>query len=269
MTDAYQPPEDLARLLTRVVERPLGPEGRQRLHAALGDDRDARAYFVRYVALHAMLENKFGDEAVLEVPVEAPELLVARTPNIRLRYVISGIAAALLLAVSLFYTLRRDGAAPAEQPAAVLLEADGARWSTGSEAAQPGGPLPTGRGQLDAGEARIRLASGAVIALQGPVSYELPGGNRFTLHRGKIRAVVPPSARGLVVEAAGLEIVDLGTEFGVAADAAGAVEVHVFVGTVRVNSQIQLKAGEALRVDAKRSGARIKPNRTAFPAVPG
>ena len=84
----------------------------------------------------------------------------------------------------------------------------------------------------------------------GPADFELLSEpNRFTFHRGVMRAVVPPGAEGFTVVAGGHEIVDLGTEFGLSIDKHNNVEVHVFKGSVRFADRVTLKEGEGQGID--------------------
>ena len=70
-----------------------------------------------------------------------------------------------------------------------------------------------------------------------------------TVHHGQLRAQVPPAARGFSLNVDDMQIVDLGTEFGLSVSADSA-DVQVFDGEVELHhadrSKLQLNAGEAV-----------------------
>ncbi|HSI15170.1 MAG TPA: LamG-like jellyroll fold domain-containing protein, partial [Chthoniobacter sp.] len=80
-------------------------------------------------------------------------------------------------------------------------------------------------------------------------------------------------AQGFKLHTAGMDLVDLGTEFGVNADANGASEVHVFEGKVEAhpeNAAMQLlSTGQSLRRDENHalSAGNAKPE--DFPSIEG
>jgi hypothetical protein len=75
------------------------------------------------------------------------------------------------------------------------------------------------------------------------------------LHRGQLSARVPEIAIGFRVDAPGVNVVDLGTEFSLAVDGSGQPKVHVFKGKVRAalpsmpESRTELNTGESARFD--------------------
>ena len=91
---------------------------------------------------------------------------------------------------------------------------------------------PDYRLQLDKGLMQLTFATGAKVVVEGPTEFIVTAPGQATLERGQIAAAVPRFARGYTILTPTAEVVDLGTEFGVAVDEAGRSEVHVFEGDV-------------------------------------
>ena len=67
---------------------------------------------------------------------------------------------------------------------------------------------------------------------KGPATLDLNSAWEATLHRGKLRAEVPAAAVGFGIHSATVDVVDLGTQFGMAIDSSGATDVCVLAGAV-------------------------------------
>ncbi|MCC9644676.1 FecR domain-containing protein [Rhodopirellula sp. JC740] len=110
--------------------------------------------------------------------------------------------------------------------------------------------LQPGSIALDSGWAQIEFLSGATVVLHGPAEMELVSSAEAIMHRGRIRAEVPPAARGFVVRTNDMKVVDLGTEFGLEVSDEGA-NVQVFDGEVELHTQSKqpqlVQAGNSLR----------------------
>ena len=61
--------------------------------------------------------------------------------------------------------------------------------------------------------------NGASVTLQGPAAYEIAGPMETRLHHGILTARIPESAIGFTVETSAMNVVDLGTAFGVSVNA--------------------------------------------------
>jgi len=85
---------------------------------------------------------------------------------------------------------------------------------------------------LREGVAEITFKQGTRVLIQAPCEFDLLSTNRMKLMGGSVTAFVPEQARGFRVMTPQSEIVDFGTEFGVAVASSTACEVHVFKGKV-------------------------------------
>jgi hypothetical protein len=94
--------------------------------------------------------------------------------------------------------------------------------------------LRPGTLELREGVAEITFKQGTRVLIQAPCEFDLLSNNRMKLMGGSVTAFVPEQARGFRVMTPQSEIVDFGTEFGVAVASSTAYEVHVFKGKVGI-----------------------------------
>ena len=106
------------------------------------------------------------------------------------------------------------------------------------------------------GRALIRFESGAEVLLEGPAVFQLNDPLHGELLGGQLVARVPSEASGFTIQTPTATVRDLGTEFGVVADAHGGTEVHVFAGQVELLSPainagevVLLREGQARRLE--------------------
>jgi hypothetical protein len=126
---------------------------------------------------------------------------------------------------------------------------------------------------LAAGLIEVTFLDGAQVVLEGPAKFDVQDAGLGELHEGRIAAVVPERARGFEIATNGLNVVDLGTEFGVLADGEE-TEVHVFRGLVMAHvldaqgqpvRTVELNTAEAARITpASSMVARIPARDDAF-----
>jgi hypothetical protein len=146
----------------------------------------------------------------------------------------------------------------------------GVEWASGSEEATIGTVLAPRTLRLKSGTALIEFYSGARVVVEGPAEFQLVSAGESFLHSGKISAHVPPQARGFTVGSTAMKVVDYGTDFGIAANAGSAPEVHVFTGRVELASLKTtavraLTEGQAVRIE-ENGLSNIPAKRSAFPS---
>lgn len=109
-------------------------------------------------------------------------------------------------------------------------------WTDGASVYRDGDVLPNGLLQFGAGTAEIDFFCGATLIVEGPAVLDVESDWVVRVAEGRLRANVPPAARGFVVKAAGSEIIDLGTEFALEVGAENArVEV--------IDGEVELRGG--------------------------
>jgi ferric-dicitrate binding protein FerR (iron transport regulator) len=117
-------------------------------------------------------------------------------------------------------------------------------------------PVYPGALQTNAGAYTIRFKSGSTLYVSGGSSLTIESDMLVRLDRGRATAEVNASAIGFTVKTPLADVVDQGTQFGVAVGDAGQTDVAVFEGKVDLwnrgaDSRIQLVRGDGVSVDPK------------------
>ncbi|HUT10092.1 MAG TPA: LamG-like jellyroll fold domain-containing protein [Thermoguttaceae bacterium] len=135
-----------------------------------------------------------------------------------------------------------------------------ADWVTGKT-------IPPGTLEWDGGLLQLEFYCGATVVAEGPASLEILNDSRVICRSGRLRAYVPRPARGFSVLAPTVELVDLGTEFGISVATDGVTEIHVFDGAVElydgksnrnVTTRRELSAGDAVALDRNGEARNIE-----------
>jgi hypothetical protein len=233
-----------------------GPE-MTRLEEILASDPEAR----RQWFLHCDIETGLADWASIQ-----GSGAVIRPPKKRLATVWRVAAAITLLAGLAGVWLAVSG--PLEQPrsgVARLSRIVDGRWADGIE--RPAGSLLTpGELSLKSGAALLEFFDGARVVIDAPATLRLVSAGEAFLESGKIRAQVPPQARGFTIGTPAATVVDHGTEFALAVPESGseaAAELHVFEGRVDLvvpqeASALEYRGGQGAAFSL-RSGAPVTP----------
>ncbi|KAA5545892.1 hypothetical protein FYK55_02965 [Roseiconus nitratireducens] len=251
------PDDEIDILISALVDGKLSDQQRLDLNRVL---RESPAAVERY---HELLDNhealcaiypgevfaeSLADDS-LDGDIEKKTRSRATTPlvsSFSRRLMIFASAAILLIAVGLAGYL--VGTDPGRQRAgenestgnnqeqtvaghAMLHRSVSVQWAKNTRPYRDGDVIPNGRLRFDAGIAEIEFFCGATLTVEGPADLEVQSDWSVKVSQGRLRARVPPAARGFVVHADETEIVDLGTEFALDIDAENA-RVEVLDGEV-------------------------------------
>ncbi|MFN3150179.1 LamG-like jellyroll fold domain-containing protein [Bremerella sp.] len=224
-----------------------------RLQTLLKEDPEARKFYVQWQMLTTALDlQPHAPQANLA------DQLPARTASKHndaqsfswASIAALALAACVLLSIGLIWTVFNVGSGSGpiaqggngdvqettSQGIAILTRLVDPAWPEGQPSRQVGEALTSGRFRLDKGLAQIEFFCGATIVLEGPADIELESSTQALVRQGKIRAIVPPAARGFSLDTEKMKVVDLGTEFGIAVSS-DSVEVQVFDGEVELHPQ--------------------------------
>jgi hypothetical protein len=255
--------KQLQDLCEAAVEGRLTPQTQERLERIVLESAEARRFYVAYLHQHAALQWSTADltPAPRPAPLDADELAESAPPSVsapsrtRKRWALKWlgtIAAAMAASLLVVFWLKRPQPGPLEPIArqespegaqasepldftvAVLAYAPGAEWADAEAAPRTGTPLPPGWLRLKAGYAQLEFYSGATVILEGPADLQLLSRMEAYCERGKLRVTVPPHAQGFAIRTPKVELVDLGTEFGVQVDEGKGTEIQVFQGKVEL-----------------------------------
>ena len=258
-------------------------EGLKHLEKMLREQPDVRRRYRELVRMDATLRDwaacrSMEQEARLWLPAvpsaAACPKWYARNPAMML-----GLAACIasLMAVAAFVWGRNlasvAGLRQEESSTgfAVLTRVWDAEFA-GRSGLRPGDTLKAEKLSLLRGFAQIEFFSGASVIMEGEAELELRSAWEATCTGGKVRVRVPPPARGFRLLAPGVNLVDLGTEFGLNVDGrTGMADVHVFDGEVEAHPEKAsvrlLKGGEGVHFDAGKASDVTRVNPEIFASV--
>ncbi len=161
---------------------------------------------------------------------------------------------------------------------AVVTRSANVVWESGSVPAEIGAALKSQVLKLASGTLEFEFECGASLRLRGPAEFAVISKSRGKLLFGELSAQVPENAHGFTIDTPSVEVVDLGTEFGVSVDRAGIADVHVFRGLVetrRPSGDEQPGLLERLETDQtrrfapdQRTSEMLKFDESKYPAPP-
>ncbi|HUB25047.1 MAG TPA: LamG-like jellyroll fold domain-containing protein [Tepidisphaeraceae bacterium] len=224
---------ELSDLCSAVVDETLTDKQKQRLSKWLVESEEVRRHYVRALGLSASLHSYAS-----EMHTEAPDSFPMPPNKRRWKWVVGLLSIAAMFLTALWIRLPSHDTALAQTPSddEFVAQLTGSRqcvWGNG-HSILPGAQLrKMQRIELAKGFAEITFDCGAQVVLEGPASLDLSSAWSATLNRGTLRASLPPEAMGFSISNPTVEVVDLGTEFTMFADASGtATDVLVLKGEV-------------------------------------
>jgi hypothetical protein len=196
---------------------------------------------------------------------EAPSTLPKSGLPINLRLLSTWFVAATV-AVAGIYALWQIRQQPRWSDLAVaeIVDVENVSWAEGTTALKPGDLVIPGRLRTKAGEFTMKFRSGPIVRVIGAVSMMVETDMLVHLDRGQATARVPNSMKGFTIKTPVIDVIDQGTEFGVATRENGFTDIVVFDGKVDLADRIsnetgltRLVQGQAARVDRQGAIQRI------------
>jgi len=183
----------------------------------------------------------------------------------------TALAACLVVLAGLSGWWRPKPAAAREETTthavAVLTRMANVEWATPGDVHYPGAALAPGWLRLKAGVLQVEFFNGARVVLEGPAELQVVSAKEALCNSGKLSAEAPPSAHGFCIRTPQMNLVDLGTAFGLAVSGNG-TEVHVFKGEVELQEKStakqSLKEGEAASVGSSGAMRHFPASHSAF-----
>ena len=247
------PNAEFQALVMAVQDKAATVAQEQRLAELLRAEPMLRAEYVRQMRLDALLRFTAGAAAKTNVP-RVPERKIIPFPLAR----IAAIAALLMIAAMVAALSWPQRGIEVE----VLAARGGAEANFSSGSRERRENLKLARGEL-----QVRLASGVVLDVAGPVEMGLVDAMHVRVLSGRVTADVGERGKGFVIDTPQARVVDLGTRFGVDASDATHTDVVVFQGKVNVfepqhggrpSPQIaSLVEGEAVQVSNRGAKKRV------------
>jgi hypothetical protein len=225
---------ELNELCNALVDGVITERQSERLSQWLSVSEDARQFYLRSMGLSASLIS-YASEMQSEAPDAAPP---SRARVHLLYWILAPLAAAACVAAVVWFDRPEQPlvAVTESRPNEFVAQLTGSKecqWADDASSVRSGGRLLRGqRIELAKGFAEITFDSGAQVVLEGPASLDVKSAWEAGLHRGTLKATVPPQAIGFRISNPSVEVVDLGTEFTMSADDRGAAEVLVLKGQI-------------------------------------
>lgn len=244
--------EEFLRLTTLYIEGAIDAEDLEVLNREVASSPDRVRQFNDLRLLTGLIheharavESANAADVKTNIPSESPSFdssVVGSRRNATSRIqaskrTLAATLAILATAASLFLVLNWSGTeAPrnGSTPALATIEyTSHARWER--EERVLGDQLGKGKLHLETGLARLDFSNGATVTLQGPAEFEILSTDKTILTSGILTASIPESAVGFEVLTPAMDVVDLGTAFGVSVGGDGETDVCVFEGEVEVS----------------------------------
>ncbi len=253
-------PEDLENRILLMLDGELDAKGIAQLDIELQSNKQARELYLQTAALHSALQNHHQSRSNMPLmPVIPMKRLLAQHRRKQVRISLMAAAALMLITAVTLWLIN----APRHDSLASFLVTQDASFTlthseNGKESSPDGNTLRTGsRLQISHGTTEIAFKSGVRCIAKAPSDILVLADDRISMSQGEAWFEVPPAAIGFTIETPKLNIVDLGTKFGVLAPADGEHEVHVVKGKVEINAlgrdkksdKLILTAGMARKVD--------------------
>jgi hypothetical protein len=293
--------DELGGLMSALCDGTLSDAGCARLDSLVTTDEAARQCYNNYMFLHAELFSQHACERgagshpertrqeVIAFPIAAasnPQSAVRNTRSVAWPAIAAAVVGVAAVSSWVTYFLTRPlqtattslasspdaDLLPGNVPGELVAQITATRnclWDESTKGVGFGSRLHAGqRLELAAGLVEIKFDDGAAVVLEGPATFDVRARKQAHLHAGRLSAIVPPRATGFEVATSRVNVIDVGTEFGLMADAGGATEIHVFNGLVK--AQLLDDQGNELRLVELNTaeGARIEPANALVAPIP-
>ena len=283
--------EELESLLFDWEDKTLDDQGVQRVREILRSSEEAQEFYANWQVFQSALKLH-ADSGFTQLEVEKAALPRPRTNINQGRSQIAApwmVAATLVVCVlvgrvifleyanavhSTNATVKNgSGSIPPHsdlkeeisQGVAILTRLVDVEWTEEQASLEVGDALQPGLLSIQSGFAQVEFFCGATVVIEGPAELVLKTSELAQVRNGRLRAQVPPAARGFSLEVDDMKVVDLGTEFGLSVTEEGS-DVQVFDGEVELHlpqaEKQSLTTGQAMRRsgNGKLQALNVTPN---------
>ncbi len=224
------------------------------LKAELLANKESLEHYVELAEMHSLL-SQTQVQTLSQTSVVPMDRIISRQKRKTFRIVALATAAILMIGLLVMSLFSFDAGPPL-----AFKSAPGTQFivthSTELKEKPKGLVLLKGSSlNVTQGTIELTFKSGVRSVLQAPASITLSGDDTLYMHEGTAWFEVPSGAEGFTVNTSDLNIVDLGTEFGVISTPKDHDEIHVIKGKVNASALrhkkefATLSAGDARRVD--------------------
>ena len=230
---------------------------RAKLMDLMREHASVREFYLQHIEMVSLLKETAESRAELGTIPISQDMVHAQRRKTAMVSLYSGIAAMLIISIGflLFKVSRHpdsDGSnlvmESSDDATFELVNSDGEPRS--SEHLQMGDKIA-----IDNGLVRFLLPSGVEAIVEGPSKLEFISDSSVKMDGGMAWFRVPEAGHGFTVLTDRVDVIDLGTEFGVRFDGDDGLQVHVVKGKVRVEPRLksmakaELTKGQAMTFD--------------------
>jgi ferric-dicitrate binding protein FerR (iron transport regulator) len=233
---------ELTDLFTAVHDQNATEEETQKLDQWLRDNPDRQRQYIDFIDTMQEIEHRVGKLTQSDVHKSSlhtkPAFLVTEWLRSS-RFIHIALAASLLAILGTAFWIVNTTpdalvASAGHEPRVqgIVTASENGEAHFGDRVLQPGSAFGSGLLKLNLGKIKIRLESGVELSLAAPAEIDVLDSQQIELLSGAITADVPDAVIGFTMKMPGLNVVDLGTKFGVNLPLGGQPQVHVFDGVV-------------------------------------
>jgi hypothetical protein len=264
---------ELESLVQQMVDGSLDAAEISALENELLENPESREFYRRSMRTEQLLEDAMS----VPLPTSSGEWMEGYLKRRHRRAMGRAVLAAAAVLILSAWVLHLIFLQPPDQSMRVEFS-PGAVWSgeVGDEGLlEPGSLL-----RVEFGAVELQLAGGVRGLIEGPAEMHVRDPMMVELREGKAWFSVGGKGHGFRLRTPWTDVVDLGTEFGVATKPNELDEVHVFKGKVQSSARfamkesLELTAGQAARVSPIGRWIAVPPAESAFmkklpPRLPG
>jgi hypothetical protein len=247
--------EQIQTLFEKMIGGSLSSAERMSLEKLVQASKENQQYYLDLCQMHAMLAEEHGAFASgMGTLSQATKVKKTKSPLLQLVLALAALITLSFLALQWNSNQVKPPSLYGSSPVAVLSYSVGSQFSGGQKLKQDE-VLFEGVYELEKGIIEIAYDNGTKIVVESPATFELFKNNSLGMSSGKVSATVPLTGKGFTVNALGVSIVDLGTEFSVYVKPEKYLEAHVFKGLVELAMHYEtedvnytLREGHAVRV---------------------
>ena len=252
-------------ILRRMTDGTMTAEDRRSLQTFVEEGSENKEYYLKHCRMESELEFRGGGLS--------KELLKTVINENRKNFMSALVKIAALITVSILSVtvyLMSQNSSVDEEPSGLARTAPDrgkvvakmeksilATFAYGNKQGEElldGDDVEAGLYKLTNGIIKLAYKNGATVIVESPSKFRLMNYDSIELLSGKA-SIYSPDKSNFKVHAPGVLVEDLGTEFSVDMVEGEHLDVHVYSGLVRVESQdeshvnkVQVRAGEAVRV---------------------
>lgn len=239
-------PSEIESAIQDAFDGVLDKSACRELREVLKSDSFARALYFEHASIHQLLIYRFSssDPLITVRPPINTRLQLQTRRNMRLAFAIAAVFVLVLgLALKPILVPKRLPLAVFQRDAGSLcvVEQD---FSGGKAAANELHKDALVR--LTQGSVEVTFRNGARTVVLAPSTFRIESDNHMKLHEGTAWFDAGKNGKGLQVTTPAMNVMDLGTQFGVKVRPDAGDEVHVFSGRVIARSVSALHGEESL-----------------------